>query len=134
MENFEPTERTTLKRLPKRGNYEREIVNAILDEDFICHVGFIVDNRPFVIPTNYGRADDQLYIHGSAANRMLRTLREGIDVCVTVTLIDTLMLARSAFHHSMNYKSIVIFEQAQVVEDVDEKMKTLHVFTDHIMR
>ena len=134
MENFEPTERTTLKRLPKRGNYEREIVNAILDEGFICHVGFIVDNRPFVIPTGYGRAGDQLYIHGSAASRMLRTLREGIDVCVTVTLIDALVLARSAFHHSMNYRSVVIFGRAQVVEDVDEKMKALQVFTDHIMR
>ena len=134
MENFEQTERTTLKRLPKRGNYEREIVNAILDEGFICHVGFIVDNRPFVIPTGYGRAGDQLYIHGSAASRMLRTLREGIDVCVTVTLIDALVLARSAFHHSMNYRSVVIFGCAQVVEDIDEKMKALHVFTDHIMR
>jgi nitroimidazol reductase NimA-like FMN-containing flavoprotein (pyridoxamine 5'-phosphate oxidase superfamily) len=134
MENFEPTERTTLKRLPKRGNYEREIVNAILDEGFICHVGFVVNNRPFVIPTGYGRAGDNLYIHGSAASRMLRTLREGIDVCVTVTLIDALVLARSAFHHSMNYRSVVIFGRAQVVEDVDEKMKALHVFTDHIMR
>ena len=134
MENFEQTERTTLKRLPKRGNYEREIVNAILDEGFICHVGFIVDNRPFVIPTGYGRAGDNLYIHGSAASRMLRTLREGIDVCVTVTLIDALVLARSAFHHSMNYRSVVIFGRAQAVEDIDEQMKALHVFTDHIMR
>jgi nitroimidazol reductase NimA-like FMN-containing flavoprotein (pyridoxamine 5'-phosphate oxidase superfamily) len=134
MENFEPTERTILKRLPKRGNYERDVVNAILDEGFICHVGFIVDNRPFVIPTGYGRAGDNLYIHGSAASRMLRNLREGIEVCVTVTLIDALVLARSAFHHSMNYRSVVIFGRAQVVEDVDEKMKALHVFTDHIMR
>ncbi|MDT5124132.1 MAG: uncharacterized protein QOC96_3614 [Acidobacteriota bacterium] len=134
MENFEPTERTILKRLPKRGNYERDVVNAILDEGFICHVGFIVDNRPFVIPTGYGRAGDNLYIHGSAASRMLKTLREGIEVCVTVTLIDALVLARSAFHHSMNYRSVVIFGRAQVVEDVDEKMKALHVFTDHIMR
>ena len=134
MENFEPTERTTLKRLPKRGNYERETVNKILDEGFVCHVGFVVDGRPFVIPTGYGRSGDMLYIHGSAASRMLRTLREGIDVCVTVTLIDGLVLARSAFHHSMNYRSVVIFGRARVVDDLDEKMEALRVFTDHIMR
>lgn len=134
MEDFKPTERTTVKRLPKRGNYERETVNRILDEGFVCHVGFVVDNRPVVIPTGYGRLNDQLYIHGSAASRMLKTLREGIDVCVTVTLVDGLVLARSAFHHSMNYRSVVIFGQARVVEDEDEKMKALHAFTDHVMR
>lgn len=134
MENFEQTARTTLKRLPKRGHYERETVYGILDEGFVCHVGFVVDGRPFVIPTGYGRAGDQLYIHGSAASRMLRSLREGIDVCVTVTLVDALVLARSSFHHSMNYRSVVIFGRAQVVEDEDEKMEALRVFTDHIMR
>jgi nitroimidazol reductase NimA-like FMN-containing flavoprotein (pyridoxamine 5'-phosphate oxidase superfamily) len=134
MEDFKPTERTTVKRLPKRGNYERETVNQILDEGFVCHVGFIVDNRPVVIPTGYGRLKDQLYIHGSAASRMLKTLREGIDVCMTVTLVDGLVLARSAFHHSMNYRSVVIFGKARIVEDEDEKMKALHAFTDHIMR
>jgi nitroimidazol reductase NimA-like FMN-containing flavoprotein (pyridoxamine 5'-phosphate oxidase superfamily) len=134
MEDFKPTGRTTVKRLPKRGNYERETINQILDEGFVCHVGFVVDNRPVVIPTGYGRLNDQLYIHGSAASRMLKTLREGIDVCVTVTLVDALVLARSAFHHSMNYRSVVIFGHARVLEDEDEKMKALHVFTDHIMR
>ena len=134
MEDFEPTDRTTVKRLPKRGNYERETVYRILDEGFICHVGFVVDGRPFVIPTGYGRLEDKLYIHGSAASRMLKTLREGIDVCVTVTLVDGLVLARSAFHHSMNYRSVVIFGKAQVVEDEDGKMEALHAFTDHIMR
>lgn len=134
MEDFEPTERTTLKRLPKRGNYERESVYQILDEGFICHVGFIIDNRPFVIPTGYGRLEDTLYIHGSAASRMLKALREGIDVCVTVTLIDGLVLARSSFHHSMNYRSVVIFGRARVVEDEDEKMEALRAFTDHVMR
>src|ERR671939_177593 len=133
MENFEPTERTTLKRLPKRGNYERETVNKILDEGFVCHVGFVVDGRPFVIPTGYGRSGDMLYIHGSAASRMLRTLREGIDVCVTVTLIDGLVLARSAFHHSMNYRSVVVFGRARVVEDEGEKSAALEAFTEHIM-
>ena len=134
MEDFKPTERTTVRRLPKRGNYERETVNRILDEGFICHVGFIVDNAPVVIPTGYGRLGDQLYIHGSAASRMLKTLRTGLDVCVTVTLVDALVLARSAFHHSMNYRSVVIFGKARLVEDDDEKWKALHVFTDHIMR
>jgi nitroimidazol reductase NimA-like FMN-containing flavoprotein (pyridoxamine 5'-phosphate oxidase superfamily) len=134
MEQFEQTARTTLKRLPKRGHFERETVYRILDEGFVCHVGFVVDGRPFVIPTGYGRAGDRLYIHGSAASRMLRTLREGVDVCVTVTLVDALVLARSSFHHSMNYRSVVVFGRAQVVEDEDEKMEALRVFTDHIMR
>jgi nitroimidazol reductase NimA-like FMN-containing flavoprotein (pyridoxamine 5'-phosphate oxidase superfamily) len=134
MEDFKPTERTTVKRLPKRAGYERETVNAILDEGFICHVGFIVDARPVVIPTSYGRLGDKLYLHGSAASRMLRALREGIDVCVTVTLVDALVLARSAFHHSMNYRSVVIFGKAEVLEDEAEKTKALRAFTDHIMR
>jgi nitroimidazol reductase NimA-like FMN-containing flavoprotein (pyridoxamine 5'-phosphate oxidase superfamily) len=134
MENFEPTGRTTLKRLPKRGNYEREVINRILDEGFVCHVGFVVDGRPFVIPTAYGRQGDKLYIHGSAASRMLKALHEGIDVCITVTLLDGLVLARSAFHHSLNYRSVVIFGRAQVVEDEDEKMEAMRVFTDHVMR
>jgi nitroimidazol reductase NimA-like FMN-containing flavoprotein (pyridoxamine 5'-phosphate oxidase superfamily) len=134
MEDFRPTERTTVKRLPKRANYERESVNAILDEGFICHVGFIVDSRPVVIPTGYGRLGDKLYLHGSAASRMLRALREGIDVCVTVTLVDGLVLARSAFHHSMNYRSVVIFGKAEVLEDEAGKTRALRAFTDHIMR
>jgi nitroimidazol reductase NimA-like FMN-containing flavoprotein (pyridoxamine 5'-phosphate oxidase superfamily) len=133
MEDFEPTERTTVRRLPLRANYERETVYGILDEGFICHVGFIVDGRPFVIPTGYGRLGEELYLHGSAASRMLKALREGIDVCVTVTLVDGLVLARSAFHHSMNYRSVVVFGRARVVEDEDEKMKALHAFTDHVM-
>lgn len=133
MEDFERTERTTVKRLPKRANYERETVYKILDEGFICHVGFNVEGRPFVIPTGYGRSGDKLYIHGSAASRMLKTLREAVDVCVTVTLIDGLVLARSAFHHSMNYRSVVIFGKARVVEDEDEKMEALRAFTDHVM-
>jgi nitroimidazol reductase NimA-like FMN-containing flavoprotein (pyridoxamine 5'-phosphate oxidase superfamily) len=133
MEDLKPSERTTIKRLPLRGNYERETLNQILDEGFVCHVGFVVDNRPFVIPTGYGRLGDQLYIHGSAASRMLKTLSEGIDVCVNVTLVDGLVLARSAFHHSMNYRSVVIFGKARVLEDEAEKMEAMRVFTDHIM-
>lgn len=134
MENFEPTDRTTLTRLPKRGCYDREALYQILDEGFVCHVGFVREGRPFVIPTGYGRSGDKLYIHGSAASGMLRALRVGIDVCVTVTLLDGLVLARSAFHHSMNYRSVVIFGRAEVVEDEGEKMEALHSFTDHIMR
>ena len=133
MERFAPTERTTLKRLPKRGEYDRERVYAILDEAFICHVGFVVDGRPVVIPTGYGRLADVLYVHGSAASRMLRTLAEAIDVCVTVTLIDGLVLARSAFHHSFNYRSVVVFGKARVVTGAAEKMAALRAFTEHVI-
>ena len=133
MERFAPTERTTLKRLPKRGEYDRQRVYAILDEAFICHVGFVVDDRPVVIPTGYGRLHDVLYVHGSAASRMLRTLSEGIEVCVTVTLIDGLVLARSAFHHSFNYRSVVVFGRARVVTDEAEKMTALRAFTEHVI-
>src|SRR6185369_2193400 len=124
---------TTLKRLPKRGEYDRARVYAILDEAFTCHVGFVVDGRPVVIPTGYGRMKDVLYIHGSAASHMLRTLSGGIDVCVTVTLIDGLVLARSAFHHSFNYRSVVVFGKARVVTETAEKMAALRAFTEHVI-
>jgi nitroimidazol reductase NimA-like FMN-containing flavoprotein (pyridoxamine 5'-phosphate oxidase superfamily) len=127
------TERTTVKRLPKRGQYDRETINAILDEGFICHVGFLLDEQPYVIPTGYARMGDDLYIHGSSASRMLRNLSEGINVCVTVTLIDGLVLARSAFHHSMNYRSVVILGNAALVTDNDEKNKVLEAFTEQIV-
>src|SRR6267143_1025669 len=120
--NFTQTERTTLKRLPKRGVYDRQLVYGILDEGFICHVSFAVYGRPFVIPTGYARVDDQLYIHGSQVSRMLRTLAQGVDVCVAVTLVDGLVLARSAFHHSINYRSVVIFGRAAVVEQREAKL------------
>ena len=108
MSSFTPTERTQVKRLPKRGMYDHETVFKILDEAFVCHVGFVGDGQPYVIPTNFGRVGETLYLHGSAASRMLRTLSEGIPVCVTVTLVDGLVLARSAFHHSANYRSVEI--------------------------
>jgi nitroimidazol reductase NimA-like FMN-containing flavoprotein (pyridoxamine 5'-phosphate oxidase superfamily) len=133
MERFAPTERTTLKRLPKRAEYDRDRVYAILDEAFICHVGFVADGKPVVIPTGYGRIGDVLYIHGSAASRMLRTLSEGIDVCVTVTLVDGLVLARSAFHHSFNYRSVVVFGKARVVTETAEKMAALRAFTEQVI-
>lgn len=134
MENFTPTARTQVKRLPKRASYDRDVVFKILDEGFVCHAGFAADGQPFVIPTNYGRAGDVLYLHGSAASRMLRTLSEGVPVCVTVTHVDGLVLARSAFHHSVNYRSVVILGTAHVVEDAAEKMQALRAFTEHVMR
>ncbi len=133
MDKLPQTSRTTLKRLPQRGNYDRELINQILDEGFICHVGFVVDDEPFVIPTGYARVDDKLFIHGSQASRMLRALEKGIDLCVTVTLIDGLVLARSAFHHSMNYRSVVVFGRANVVDEREEKMAALLALSEHMI-
>lgn len=127
------TERTKVKRLPARGAYDRETIYSILDEAFICHVGYVLDGQPYVIPTGYPRIGDDLYIHGSSASRMLRNLTQGVDVCVTVTLIDGLVLARSAFHHSVNYRSVVILGKAELVEDPSEKDKALEAFTNHII-
>ena len=127
------TSRTRLKRLPKRGHFDRETINAILDEGFICHVGFVVDGQPYVIPTGYARVRNDLYIHGSSASRMLRTLSEGVQVCLTVTLADGLVLARSAFHHSVNYRSVVVLGKAVLVTDADEKNAALEALTEHIV-
>ncbi len=129
-----PTEKTRLGRIPKRGSFDRTTIYRILDEAFVCHVGFVVDGQPFVIPTGYARAEDRLLIHGSAASRMLRALTEGIDVCVTVTLLDGLVLARSAFHHSMNYRSVMVFGRARVINEEHEKLIALRAFTEHIIR
>jgi hypothetical protein len=131
--NFTPSQRTTIKRVPKRGNYERGLIYQILDEGLICHVGFVVNGQPFVIPTAYGRIEDKLYIHGSPASRMLKSLQSGIEVCVTVTLLDGLVLARSAFHHSMNYRSVVMFGTAITVENTEEKLIALDAFVEHII-
>jgi uncharacterized protein len=133
MEKFTATEKTTLKRLPTRGEYDRSAVYQILDEAFLCHVGFVVEAQPYVIPTGYARIADKLYIHGSPASRMLRSLAGGIEVCVTVTLLDGLVLARSAFHHSMNYRSVVVLGKATVVESVEEKFAALKAFTNHVI-
>jgi uncharacterized protein len=134
MSEFTPTERTQVKRLPKRGNYDRDVVYRILDSGIVCHIGFSVDGQPYVMPTNYGRSGDTLYIHGSAASRMLRTLAGGIPMCVTVTHLDGLVLARSAFHHSVNYRSVVILGTARLVEEQAEKMEALHIFTEQVMK
>lgn len=134
MSDYSPTERTRVKRLPDRGKYDAETVHKILDEAFVCHVGFVVDGQPFVIPTNFGRVGDIVYLHGSAASRMLKTLADGVPVCVTVTLVDGLVLARSAFHHSANYRSVVMLGKATLVENPEEKMRALESFTEHVVR
>ena len=157
MTTIEMTERTRVRRLPKRGTYELETIHAILDEALMCHAGFVVDGLPVVIPTIHWRDGDTLYmhgsaasrmlrslrdggvdacvtvtLHGSAASRMLRSLREGVDACVTVTLLDGLVLARSAFHHSMNYRSVMIFGKARQVEG-DEKLRALETLVEHVV-
>ena len=133
MSKFSPTERTKVRRLPDRGKYDAESVYGILDEAFICHVGFVVEGQPYVIPTGFARVNDTLYIHGSAASRMLRTLADGVQVCVTVTLIDGIVMARSGFHSSMNYRSVVILGRATQVEGRDEKLVALAAFSEQVM-
>lgn len=128
-----PTTRTRVVREPQRAVYDREEIYRILDEAFLCHIGFSVDGQPFVIPTSYGRKDANLYIHGSAASRMLRQMKDGVAVCITVTLLDGLVLARSIFNHSMNYRSVVILGKGTLVEDAKEKLEGLKVLSDHII-
>jgi uncharacterized protein len=132
-ENYSPTVRTRLVREADRAVYDRAAAYKILDEGFICHVGFVVEDQPFVIPTGYGRVGDDLYIHGSAASRMLRNLNQGIAVCVTVTLLDGLVLARSIFNHSMNYRSVVVLGTAVAVQDPKEKLEALRRLSEHIL-
>ena len=128
-----PSARTRLVREADRAVYDRAAAYRILDEGFICHVGFVADGQPFVIPTGYGRVGDNLYIHGSAASRMLRRVDEGVAVCVTVTLLDGLVLARSIFNHSMNYRSVVILGTARAVNDPTEKLEALRLLSEHIL-
>jgi len=125
--------RTKVERLPERGHYDRETIYAILDQTFLCHVGFLAEGQPYVIPTGYGRSGDVLFVHGSAASRMLHSLAEGIPVCVTVTLLDGLVLARSVFHHSMNYRSVVILATARLVADREEKLRALRAIAEQIV-
>ena len=128
-----PTARTRVIREAERGVYDRETVYRILDEGFLCHAGFVVDGQPFVIPTSYGRKDASLYIHGSAASRMLRRMKDGVPVCITVTLLEGLVLARSIFNHSMNYRSVVILGKATLVDDPEEKLAALRILSEHIL-
>ena len=128
-----PTPRTRVVREADRAVYDRDAAYRILDEAFLCHVGFVVDGQPFVIPTSYGRKDDSLYIHGSAASRMLRNLKDAVPVCITVTLLDGLVFARSIFNHSMNYRSVVILGKATLVDNPQEKIEALRALSEHIL-
>ena len=127
------TDRTKVRRLADRGRYDRETIHAIVDEALVCHAGFVVDGAPVVIPTIHWREEDTLYVHGSAASRMLRSLRDGVEACVTITLVDGLVLARSAFHHSMNYRSVVVFGRAREVTG-EEKLRALDSLVEHVVR
>jgi uncharacterized protein len=131
-EGVSMTERTQLRRLPKRGSHDSAVVHEILDSAFMAHVGFQMQGQPFVIPTLYGRDGEKLYLHGSAASRMLRELETGVPACVTVTLVDGLVLARSAFHHSMNYRSVVAFGIARKIVEPEQKIFALRVISEHV--
>lgn len=132
-ETISPSERTRVVREPQRGVYDLETIYKILDEAFVCHVGFSMDSQPYVIPTLFARVGDALYFHGSAASRMLRNLTDGIPVCVTVTLTDGFVLARSVFNHSMNYRSVVALGKATLVNTPQEKFEALRAFTEKIL-
>lgn len=127
------TPRTTIRRLPKRGHYDRETLHAVLDAGFVCHLGIVVDGQPYVIPTAFGRDGDVLYLHGSAVSRTLKHAAQGVPVCLTVTHLDGLVLARSGFHSSMNYRSAVVLGTAEPVAG-EEKVHALAVISDHILR
>jgi uncharacterized protein len=129
--SYPPTERTQVKRRSQRGVYDKEQVHAILDEGFVCHVGFVLDGQPFVIPTAYARSGETIYIHGSPASRLMKG--KEVDVCLTVTLVDGLVLARSSFHTSINYRSVVVLGKARLVTDLEEKREALRCFTNHVI-
>lgn len=132
-DSYTPTARTRVVREPHRGVYDRDTAYRILDEGLVCHVGFVVDGQPFVIPMGYGRGGDNLYIHGSTASRLLRNLDQGVPVCVTVTLLDGLVLARAIFNHSMNYRSVVVLGTAVAVRNPEEKLEALRIMSEHII-
>lgn len=133
MKKLSITEKTKVKRLPKRGIYDFESIVKILDDSFVCHIGFVIDEQPFVIPTCYGRKEDKIYFHGSVGSRMLKHLKTGSGICVTVTNIDGIVLARSAFHHSINYRSVVIFGKADEITETVEKTNALKIISEHIL-
>lgn len=130
---MEPTKRAQLRRYPNRGSHEPEVIHSILDEAFLAHIGFQVDGQPFVIPTLFGREAEKLYLHGSSVSRMLRELETGVPACVTVTLVDGMVLARSGFHHSMNYRSVVAFGMARKISEPEEKRQALRIISEHLM-
>ena len=134
MPEFPITERSRIRRVPKRGQYDRDTIYRILDEGLLCHVGLVEDHQPVVIPMNYARHDDALTLHGATSSRLLKYVQAGHPVCVTVTLLDGLVLARSVYHHSMNYRSVVVFGRGRLIEAEKEKLAALEVLTDHILR
>ena len=127
------SDRSTVKRRPQRGCHDRATIEQILDEALVIHVGFIANHQPFVIPMGYGRDGDRLYIHGAVASRMLQNLEQGIDICVSATILDGIVIARSLFHHSMNYRSVVLFGRATLVDDEEEKLHALKVLSEQIV-
>lgn len=133
MNEFEKTPHTRIRRMPERGHYDRETIYAIVDEALICHVGFVEAGRPFVIPTIHARMGDSIVLHGAKASRLLKHAQAGNDFCVTVTLLDGLVMARSVFHHSMNYRSAVLFGKGRLIENEDERWEAMRVLTEHIM-
>ena len=132
MSSSAPSERARVRRAPSRGTYDRATIDAILDEGLVAHLGFVVDGQPFVIPTLHARDGDVVYIHGSTASRAIRTLSEGAAACLTVTLLDGIVLARSAFHHSMNYRSVVVLGEARLVSGAEETTVALERFTERL--
>jgi nitroimidazol reductase NimA-like FMN-containing flavoprotein (pyridoxamine 5'-phosphate oxidase superfamily) len=132
MTAYTPTPRTTLQRIPARGTYDRATVHAILDEALVCHLGYLFREQPFVIPTTFVRDGETLFVHGAAASRTLKSLASGVPVCVTVTLLDGLVLALSAFHHSMNYRSVMVLGTAREVTDASEKRRILGLLVDKV--
>src|SRR5438270_12249752 len=133
MTNFTPTERTKIRRKPDRGSYDRELIYRILDEAFVCHLGFVVDGQPFVVPTNYVRVGDKLFLHGSIASRLMKTLASGASFCLSVTLLDGIVFAPSAMGHSVNYRSVVVMGKAQIVENSEAKLAAMRDFVEHVI-
>ena len=132
-ERFTPTERTRVRRKPDRGRYERQTVYDILDQAFVCHVGFIAEGMPFVVPTNYVRVGDKLYLHGSPASRLMKTLSSGAPFCLSVTLLDGIVFSPTAMGHSVNYRSVVVIGKAEIVQDPDAKMKAMRDFVEYVL-
>jgi uncharacterized protein len=133
MTDFTRTARNRIKRLPKRGHYDRETIHRILDEALICHVAFVENGQPFVIPINFARMEDHIVLHGAKASRLLKHIEAGHPICVEVTIVDGLVLARSVFHHSMNYRSVVLFGKGKLIEDQQEKLAALQAVTEHLI-
>src|SRR3982074_1895601 len=134
MINFTPTDRTKIRRKPDRGSYDRELIYRILDEAFVCHVGFIADGQPFVVPTNYVRVGDKLFLHGSVASRLMKTLASGAPFCLSVTLLDGIVLAPTATGHSVNYRSVVVMGKAEQIVDAQDKLAAMRDFVEDVIR